>query len=97
MTDILASLGLTADQVRKALGTEPPKRPSPPKLPPKPPPKYLNAHDQARAHRRLKLYEGFIHARFLEGYHPGTIARVLNVSEEAVRARLRKADYFKSG
>jgi DNA-directed RNA polymerase specialized sigma24 family protein len=90
VSDILDALGLTAEQVRAALGTPDPKPLKPPRT------NYLNAHDQARIHRRLQLYEGFIYAKFIEGYHPGTLARVLNVSEEAVRTRLRRANLFRS-
>ncbi len=94
MTDpTLEKLGLTAEQVRKAFGT------------PEPPPfenrdlsgkNYLNGKDQKRMQRRLKLYEAFISVRFLEGYHPGTIGRILACSEESVRVRLRKAGFFSS-
>ena len=92
MTDpVLTKLGLTAEQVRKAFGT------------PEPPPftnrdlsgkNYLNGRDQQRIHRRLQIYEGFIYARYIEGYHPGTIGRILNVSEEAVRTRIRNQNIF---
>tara|TARA_R100000152_G_C6782121_1_gene218524 strand:- start:8995 stop:9276 length:282 start_codon:yes stop_codon:yes gene_type:complete len=89
--EILAKLGLTADQVRKALGT------------PEPPPfvnrdlsdkNYLSGSDQLRMQRRLRFYEGFISAKFLEGYHPGTLGRILACSEESIRVRLRKAGFF---
>jgi len=91
LSDVLAKLGLTRYQVVKALGT--------PELPPfenkdlsgK---RYLNANDQLRMKRRLQIYEGFILARYCEGYHPGTIGRILACSEESVRVRLRKAGFF---
>lgn len=89
--DILAKLGLDARQVRKAFNT------------PEPPPfeerdlsgkRYLMGNDQKRMQRRLQLYEGFMIAKFVEGYHPGTIGRVLACSEESVRIRLRRAGFF---
>jgi len=88
---ILKKLGLNVWQVRRALGT------------PEPPPfeekdlsgkKYLMGYDQKRIQRRLKIYEGFMIARFLEGWHPRTVGTLLNCSEEAVRIRLRKAGFF---
>lgn len=88
--DLLEKLGLTAEQVRAAFGT----RKSTTAVDRK---NYLYAHDQRRIRTRLKAYEGFIYARFEEGLHPGTIARLLSVSEEAIRSRLRKAGFFKRG
>lgn len=89
----LDKLGLTVEQVRAAFGT------------PEPPPfenrdlsgtNYLTGTDQKRIQRRLKRYEAFISVRFVEGYHPGTIGRILACSEESVRVRLRKAGFFSS-
>lgn len=96
MSEILKKLGLTKEQVRQALGmpespviqvttTSDPSR------------KYLYGSDQKRMRRRMKEYETFIAARYLEGWHPGSIARILNVSEESVRSRLRKLKMFNKG
>lgn len=96
MSEILKKLGLTKEQVRQALGmpespciqvttTSDPNR------------KYLYGSDQKRMRRRMKEYETFIAARYLEGWHPGSIARILNVSEESVRSRLRKLKMFNKG
>ena len=90
MSEVLEKLGLTAEQVRAAFGTKREKVVIDRK-------NYLYAHDQRRIRTRLKAYEGFIYARFEEGLHPGTIARLLSVSEEAIRSRLRKAGFFKGG
>ena len=90
MSELLEKLGLTAEQVREALGTQRERVVIDRK-------NYLYAHDQRRIRTRLRAYEGFIYARFEEGLHPGTIARLLSVSEEAIRSRLRKAGFFKRG
>ena len=94
MSDILTKLGLTKEQVRGALGSEPLQEEFADETPELSPKNYLFAHDQRRIRTRLRLYEGFIYARFEEGYHPGTIARLLSVSEETVRSRLRKGGFF---
>ncbi len=86
MSEVLAKLGLTVDEVRRALGTP---RPYVEK-----PKGYLSGKDQLRMQRRLCLYEGFMYARFVEGYHPGTIGRILSCSEESVRIRLRRGGFF---
>ena len=57
---------------------------------------YLCGTDQRRIRRRMKEYRTFILARFLEGWHPGTISRILSVSEESVRVVLRKHGLFRS-
>jgi DNA-directed RNA polymerase specialized sigma24 family protein len=90
VSEVLEKLGLTAEQVRAAFGTKREKVVIDRK-------NYLYAHDQRRIRMRLRAYEGFIYARFEEGLHPGTIARLLSVSEEAIRSRLRKAGFFKRG
>jgi hypothetical protein len=91
--DILKKLGLTKEGVRKALG-----------FPEAPVAevrafkeinrKYLYGSDQKRVRIRMKEYETFIAARYLEGWHPGSISRILNVSEESVRNKLRKHSLF---
>lgn len=58
---------------------------------------YLCGTDQKRIRRRMKEYKTFILARFLEGWHPGTISRILSVSEESVRVVLRKNQLFGTG
>lgn len=85
---ILDSLGLTKNQVQKAFGCEN----TPETIVEKK--NYLCASDQKRIRRRLKAYKNFIIARFKEGYRPKQIALMLNVSEESVRSRLRKANLF---
>jgi len=55
---------------------------------------YLYAIDQRRIRRRLNKSQIFIEARFFEGYRPRTIAKMLGVSEESVRSRLRKKGAF---
>ena len=55
---------------------------------------YLYAIDQRRIRRRLNKSQKFIEARFFEGYRPKTIAKMLGVSEESVRSRLRKKGAF---
>ena len=42
----------------------------------------------------MKTYTTFIVARYLEGWHPGTISRILSVSEESVRRTLRRTGIF---
>jgi len=92
LSEVLKNLGLTVEEVREAFGTPEPdtskNRDGSSK-------RYLNANDQLRMKRRLQLYEGFILARFSEGYHPGTIGRILACSEESVRVRLRRAGFFR--
>lgn len=56
--------------------------------------RYLCGTDQKRMRARMKEYSTFIVARYLEGWHPGTISRILSVSEESVRNRLRKTGVF---
>jgi hypothetical protein len=58
---------------------------------------YLCGTDQRRIRKRMKAYKTFIMARFLEGWHPGTISRLLSVSEESVRVVLRKNKLFGTG
>ncbi|MAT87247.1 MAG: hypothetical protein CL532_01670 [Aestuariivita sp.] len=89
---MLKRIGLTREQVRAALGLSDAEQVGNRESERK----YLNANDQLRMKRRLQIYEGFIMARYLEGYHPGTIGRILACSEESVRIRLRKAGFFKS-
>ena len=85
---ILDSLGLTKEQVQKAFGFEGMPETVVEKK------NYLCASDQKRIRRRLREYKNFIIARFKEGYRPKQIALMLNVSEESVRSRLRKANLF---
>jgi len=85
---ILDSLGLTKEKVQKALGLEDRPKTVVEKK------NYLFAQDQRRIRRRLKQYNNFITARFYEGYRPSKIAKMLNVSEESVRSRLRKQKMF---
>ena len=85
---ILEALGLTKDQVQKALGSERTVETVVPKK------NYLTAQDQKRIRRRLKNYANFIIVRFFEGYKPNQIAKMLNVSEESIRSRLRNKKLF---
>ena len=85
---ILDALGLTKDQVQKALGADTENKTVIPKK------NYLFAQDQKRIRRRLKQYKNFIVARFMEGYKPKQIAKMLNVSEESIRSRLRQQKLF---
>lgn len=87
MSEVLKKLGLTPEQVRKAFGVEAPPPFRNRKLDGT---NYHSAAEQRRMRRRLKVYEGWMLSRFLEGYHPGTISRILGCSEESVRIRLRK-------
>ena len=87
---ILNSLGLTRDQVQQAFGATDEKTVIEKK-------NYLCATDQRRIRRRLKNYANFIIVRFKEGYKPKQIAKMLNVSEESVRSRLRQAKLFGKG
>jgi|TARA_R110002167_G_scaffold116416_1_gene291504 DNA-directed RNA polymerase specialized sigma24 family protein len=91
MTDFLAKLGLTKDFVRSSLGTTDESIPIEEKNR-----NYLDVLDQRRIRRRLKEYSKFIIARYAEGYDPTKIALFLNVSEESIRSRLRKAGLFNS-
>lgn len=95
MSEVLKKLGLTKEQVRKGVGL--PANPSVMVNVVKPPRRYLFGDDQKRMRRRMKKYETFIVARYLEGWHPGTIARILSVSEESIRSRLRKYGVFQKG
>ena len=81
---VLKKLGLTVEEVREMCGTEPPPAAK----------NYLSAEDQKRARKKLKLYDKFIYARYEEGYSPSTIAKVLGVSDESVRSRLRRAGFL---
>ena len=87
---ILEALGLTKDQVQKALGSGGGEKTIVSKK------NYLSAQDQRRIRRRLKSYANFIVARFFEGYKPKQIANMLNVSEESIRSRLRNKKLFGS-
>jgi hypothetical protein len=92
VTNILQNLGLTKEEVVRAVG-----------LPLAPgigvgvvnPSRYLYGSDQQRIRRRMREYSDFIIVRYLEGWHPGTIARLLSVSEESIRGTLRKRKVFK--
>ena len=91
MSDVLKKIGLTKEEVRRASG-----------LPQDPimgnckivTSNYLCGTDQKRIRRRMREYKSFIVARYLEGWHPGTISRLLSVSEESVRGTLRKTGVF---
>lgn len=91
MSDLLKKVGLTKEEVRKASG-----------LPATPwmgscqivNNNYLCGSDQKRIRMRMKTYTTFIVARYLEGWHPGTISRLISVSEESVRRTLRKTGIF---
>ncbi len=90
MTDFLEKLGLTKEFVQDTFGTKPLEKLKENKK------NYLDVEDQKRIRRRLKEYSSFIIARYMDGYDPSTISLFLNVSEESVRSRLRKADLFNS-
>ena len=94
MSKTLKKIGLTKDQVIKATGLPAKAINATAVVASKS--KYLYGTDQKRMRRRMKTYESFIVARFAEGWHPGTIARILSVSEESVRSRLRKHSVFKN-
>ncbi len=89
--DVLKKVGLTRSQVKEVTG-----------LPEEPDildcrvvhKNYLCGSDQRRIRKRMKFYSTFIVARYLEGWHPGTISRLLSVSEESVRGTLRKKGVF---
>lgn len=91
MTDFLAQLGLTKEFVQQKLGTVVPRKTEKTKNK-----NYLDVEDQRRIRRRLKEYSQFILARYAEGYDPLQISLFLNVSEESIRSRLRKAGLFNS-
>ena len=90
MSHILESLGLTKDLVKSISGSEKPKTFDTLQDDKN----YLYAIDQRRIRRRLESCERFITARYLEGYKPKNIAKILGVSEESVRSRLRKRKFF---
>lgn len=85
--EILSKLGLTADEVRLAFNVSPPEKKETRK-------NYLFSHGQKKIRKRIRLYENLIFAKFIRGMPPKTIAHALNVSEETVRLRLRKAGFF---
>ena len=95
MSKVLKKLGLTKEEVTDAVGL--PRQPIIGAVIVPEKGKYLYGTDQKRMRRRMKQYETFIIARYAEGWHPGTIARILSVSEESVRSRLRKYNLFKKG
>jgi hypothetical protein len=84
---ILEKLGLEVDEVRAAFSVKAPastkKR------------GYLFRHDQVKMNRRLNRWENLVFARYEAGTHPKTISKILSVSEEAVRVRLRASGFFK--
>lgn len=91
MSSVLKKIGLTKEEVRKVSG-----------LPQDPyvdgcrvvTNNYLCGTDQKRIRRRMKEYSTYVVVRYLEGWHPGTISRLLGVSEESVRGTLRKTGVF---
>ena len=85
---LMEKVGLTPDRVREMCGGLNKETPPPAAK------NYLSSEDQKRVRKRLKLYDKFIYARYEEGYHPDIIAKVLGVSGESVKARLRKAGFF---
>lgn len=91
MSRVLKKIGLTRQEVRDTIG-----------FPQEPfvdgcrivTNNYLCGTDQKRIRRRMKEYTPYVVARYLEGWHPGTISRLLGVSEESVRGTLRKTKVF---
>ena len=95
MSHILKSLGLTKEAVQKMSNSSKSDGAINKKFDVKLDNKnYLYAIDQRRIRRRLNKSQIFIEARFFEGYRPRTIAKMLGVSEESVRSRLRKKGAF---
>lgn len=95
MNKVLQKIGLTKEEVSKAAGL--PGIPTIDAGVVRDHSSYLYGTDQKRMRKRMQTYETFIIARYLEGWHPGTISRLLSVSEESVRSRLRKFHVFKKG
>ena len=91
MSNALSTVGLTLEQVLELTGRTEEEELTKEQEEER---RYLEAEDQRRIRRRLKLYATFIVARYAEGYHPGTIARLMSVSEESIRSRLRKEGVF---
>jgi len=85
---ILDKLGLTKEEVRAAFSLKAPESEKKPKK------GYLFRADQNRMSKRMKRWDSMIYARFMGGMHPKIIAKVIGVSEESVRVRLRKAKFF---
>ena len=98
MKHLLNSLGMTKEEVIEAVKEFSPKEQIPLVVDPKQchqePKNYLYAVDQRRIRRRLKNSERFILARYYEGYKPKRIAQMMGVSEESIRSRLRKKNFF---
>ena len=92
MSKILKKIGLTKEQVTQAVGLPTMGECSVAVV--QEPGRYLCGTDQKRIRTRMKEYSTFIVARYLEGWHPGTISRILSVSEESVRNNLRKNGVF---
>jgi len=92
VSEVLKKLGLTKEAVTKAVGLPMMSNCSATVV--REPGRYLCGTDQKRMRARMKEYSSFIVARYLEGWHPGTISRILSVSEESVRSRLRKKGVF---
>ena len=90
MSHILDTLGLTKTEVSKFFNTKGSGLVADDGR------NYLQAVDQKRIRRRLKENMPFIVARFVEGYKPRLIAKMMGVSEESIRGRLRKLGVFKS-
>ena len=91
MSHILDTLGLTKTEVSKFFNTKASGEPATTEGK-----NYLLAVDQKRIRRRLKENMPFIMTRFLEGYKPRLISKMMGVSEESIRGRLRKLGVFKS-
>lgn len=89
---ILDKIGLTKEQVTKAVGLPSVAECTTAVIHSEN--RYLCGTDQKRMRTRMKEYANFIVARYLEGWHPGTISRILSVSEESVRNKLRKTGVF---
>lgn len=95
---LLKKVGLTSSQVKEMcsdIGTQTSSNCLDKETPPPAARNYLSAEEQKRASKKLKLYGKFIFARYEEGYSPGFIAKILGVSGESVKSRLRKAGFFK--
>lgn len=86
---ILRELGLSTEEVRAAFNVKTPEKEKPKK-------NYLYSYGQKKIRKRVKDYERMIFSRFVQGMPPLIIAKLLNVSEETVRLRLRKAGFFNS-
>ena len=55
---------------------------------------YKSGDSYRKTAQRIKVNDLWLKARYLEGYSPSLLSGLLNVSEESVRKRLRKAEFL---